>query len=102
MTDTTASLSLENPAYVERCKTRWGASLPTSMIVIEYHGFGDKAFGGAADDRPLGVSGCIFKNTVGATDQVAEFSTVEAAHEAAKLVPNRREGSILGVAPSWR
>lgn len=96
------SLSLENMAYVERCKTLWGAALPKSMIVIEYHGHGDPAFGGSSDDRPLGESGRVFKPSWDSSEKVAEFPTIEAAHQAAQMVPNRRKGSILGVAPTWR
>lgn len=95
-------LSLEMPAYVENLKARWGNALPKSMIVIEYCGDGDKAFGGSADDRPLGESGRIFKRSWDTSEKPAEFLTIEAAHQAAQKVLNRREGSILGVAPSWR
>lgn len=96
------ALSLENPSYVEKCKSRWKSAMPKSMTVIEYHGHGDQAFGGSADDRPLGESGRIFKRSCESTERVAEFFTIEAAHLAAQAIPNRREGSILGVAPVWR
>lgn len=96
------SLSLESTAYVERCKAQWGAALPKSMIVIEYNGHGDQAFGGSSDDRPLGKSGRVFKRSWDNSEEIAEFPTVEAAHQAAQTIPNRREGSILGVAPTWR
>lgn len=94
------SLSLEDPAYVPAMLAAWNA-LPKSMIVIEYCGNGDPAFGGQGDDRVLGTNGSILPRQH--TDaKVARFDTVEAAHAAARTIPNRRSNSILGVAPSWR
>lgn len=93
-------LSLENPAYVEQTKAQWGKRLPKRMGVVEFSGTGDPAFGGTADDRPLGVDGLILE--WGSNAPRAEFETIEQAHEAAKAVKNRRPNSILGVLPSWR
>lgn len=95
-------LSLDSYEYVECKKKCWRHAIPTSMIVMEYFGTGDIAFGGTADDRPLGESGRIFKQSWRTTEQVAEFLTLEEAHSAALSIPNRRKGSILGVVPNWR
>lgn len=84
------------------CETRWG-SLPLSMVVIEYYGNGDPAFGGQADDRVLLESGQIQGRVCSKGDaKTAVFKTVADAHQSAMKIPNRRPGSILGVAPSWR
>lgn len=91
-------LSLESPEYVEQALATWPV-LPDSMIVIEFAGRGDSFFGGNADDRPLCDDGVIGNST---NEAPAVFETVEAAHEAAKAVSNRRPGSILGVVPTWR
>lgn len=95
--------SLEQPDAICRIRSKWRGAEPTSMTVIEYHGDGDPAFGGAADDRPLGPEGLILtrgEQLQGIKPRV--FATLEAAHDAAKQVKNRRPNSILGVATSWR
>lgn len=94
------SLSLEDPAFVESAKTRWRGQLPLRMTVLEYHGTGDPAFGGRADDRALGLDGLILPPH--STKQRAIFNTIEEAHQAAKAIKNRRPDSILGVLPLWR
>ena len=94
-------LSLEDSAYVLKAKSQWGC-LPLSMTVIEYSGDGDPAFGGSADDRALGHNGLILERMQRLNQEPVTFKTIEAAHEAAKLITNRRENSILGVAPVWR
>jgi hypothetical protein len=80
---------------------KWGAK-PLSMIVIEYHGNGDAAFGGQGDDRVLMESGVIQDKKGSVPGKTARFATITEAHEAALKIQNRREGSILGVAPVWR
>ncbi|MEW6163616.1 MAG: hypothetical protein AB1642_00995 [Pseudomonadota bacterium] len=90
---------LENPLYVAKTKRQW-RSPPLDMIVIEFHGDGDPAFGGNADDRPLGIDGLILER--GSNAPRAEFKTIEEAHEAARAIKNRRPGSILGLLPRWR
>lgn len=60
----------------------------------------EDAFGGSADDRPLGIDGLILER--GSNAPRAEFETIEQAHEATKAIKNRRPNSILGVLPSWR
>lgn len=95
----TEKLSLEQAGYVEKTKAAW-PGLPLGMHVIEYCGDGDPAFGGTADDRVLGIEGQILARH--ARTAVAEFATIEAAHEAAKVISNRRPNSLLGVAPWWR
>jgi len=92
-------LSLENPAYVEQTKTAWAGCQPKGMRVVEYAGKGDPFFGGSADDRPLGCDGLILQR--GSNEPRTEFQTIEAAHEAAKAIKNRRPGSLLGVMPWW-
>lgn len=91
------ALSLENPAYLEKTKAMWRGYLPKGMHVVEFYGDSDPAFGGNADDRPLGVNGLILER--GSSVPRAEFKTIEEAHEAAKAIKNRRPGSILGVLP---
>jgi hypothetical protein len=91
--------SLEQPEYVQSIKSKW-AALPTSMSVIEYSGSGDPFFGGNADDRALGINGEVLVPPY-SSDLVAEFRTIEDAHQAAKKIKNRRPGSILGVCPYW-
>lgn len=92
-------LDLTDPAFVDDALKRW-ASVPKSMIVIEYWGTGDPFFGGNADDRALGVDGLI--KTRMSKIETAKFATVQEAHEAALKVVNRRPNSILGVSPTWR
>lgn len=94
------ALSLENPAYVEQTKARWGKCLPVKMGVVEFCGTGDPFFGGNADDRPLGVDGLILERA--SNESRAEFMTIEDAHDVAKIIENRRPDSILGVMPRWR
>lgn len=95
--------SLEQPDAVGRIRGKWRGAEPKSMIVIEYCGNGDPAFGGTADDRALGPDGFIlgFDQRLQKIEPM-EFPTLEAAHEAAKQVKNRRPNSMLGVAPTWR
>lgn len=95
-----SSVGIESPEKVASCKAKW-PTLPLDMIVIEYSGTGDMAFGGTADDRPLGKDGNILARPY-TPDQVATFATIEEAHLAALAIANRREGSLLGVAPRWR
>lgn len=92
------ALSLENSAYVEQTRAAWG-SQPKGMRVVEYAGKGDPFFGGSADDRSLGCDGLILQR--GSNEPRAEFQTIEAAHEAAKTIQNRRPGSLPGVMPWW-
>lgn len=94
-----ASLGLESQHYVAKVKRQWGDCFPLSMKVIEFCGDGDPAFGGKADDRVLAADGRI---GVGAFAAPAVFPTIEAAHQAAIAIPNRRHGSSLGVLPVWR
>lgn len=91
---------LETIEYVNRTKAKWPV-LPETMSIIEYCGDGDPFFGGNAKDCPLGKKGEILTSFYHSSD-VAEFSTIEEAHEAAKKIPNRRPNSILGVAPTWK
>ncbi|RYC83563.1 hypothetical protein BFJ63_vAg13510 [Fusarium oxysporum f. sp. narcissi] len=95
--------SLEQPGAVGRIRAKWRGAEPTSMIVIEYCGEGDPAFGGTADDRALGPDGYILRHEQRLLKiEPVEFATLEEAHEASKLVKNRRPRSMLGVAPTWR
>jgi len=89
---------LTDPSHVAELKASW-ASLPVSMIIIEYWGIGDPFFGGTADDRPVGVDGLVKHR--GSTVSTATFSSIEDAHAAALSISNRRDGSRLGVAPTW-
>lgn len=90
---------LENPEYVTNTKNDWPI-LPSSMTVIEYSGTGDAFFGGDADDRPLGLDGCILEPGHELAS-VACFKTIEDAHQSALKIPNRRPNTILGVGPRW-
>lgn len=87
-----------DPAAHEK---KWGC-LPISMIIIEYFGDGDPAFGGSADDRPVLTTGQVADRQVQKGAPIANFNTVAEAHEFAMLIPNRRPSAILGVAPTWR
>ncbi|MBR8043389.1 hypothetical protein KDW40_02260 [Burkholderia cenocepacia] len=91
-------LDLLDQAYVDDLNARWAVK-PSSMTVVEFAGTGDPAFGGSADDRPLGVDGQIKDRR--SSVATAEFSTIEAAHAAAIAITNRRPGSLLGVLPVW-
>lgn len=93
------SISLDDLAYVEKARAMW-RSQPIGMNVVEYYGNGDPFFGGNADDRPLGTNGQIIDR--GSNEPRAVFTTIEEAHSAARAIPNRRPGSILGVIPWWR
>jgi len=94
-----SQLSLEDPEYVTVTRAKWG-QLPIRMKVIEFFGDGDPFFGGNSDDRVLGESHLILESN--SQDKHAIFENIEAAHEAAKKVSNRRANSILGVVPYWR
>ncbi|TAL80705.1 MAG: hypothetical protein EPN77_19395 [Candidimonas sp.] len=94
-----ARTDLTDPAYIDRCNAMWKVK-PKSVIVIEYFGDGDPHYGGAADDRALGVDGKILLSS-SSSAPAATFATVEDAHLAAVAIPNRRANSILGVIPSW-
>jgi hypothetical protein len=83
---------------LSRVKRQW-AILPKSMIVIEFCGSGDPFFGGAVEDRPLGLDGKILHRPIDHA-KIALFETIEQAHQAAIAIPNRRENSIVGVAPT--
>lgn len=94
------TVSLESAEYVVRIKALWNGCLPKSMKVAEFWGHGDAAYGGSGDDRLLGFNGEILARS--SNDAPAIFATIEAAHEAAQAVTNRRAGSLLGVLPAFR
>ena len=96
----TYDLGLESPEYVEKLKNTWQTQ-PLDMTVIEFFGTGDAFFGGSNDDRPLGKEGRILSRPYN-RDAIAIFPSIDAAHEAAKAITNRRPNSLLGVAPRWR
>lgn len=61
------------------------------FVVVEFYGKGDPAFGGSADDRPLGKSGefltgCYHRSAV------AKFESYDEAMAAGLAAANRREG----------
>lgn len=92
---------LESSEFVLNKLVLWQKNvMPKSMMVCEYAGTGDPFFGGNQDDRLLGISGNIIVPR--SNEQPAVFLTIEAAHEAAKAITNRRENSLLGVLPQWR
>lgn len=91
---------LESWSYVVATKQRWRV-LPDHMKVMEFSGKGDPFFGGNACDLVLGKCGQILQGPTADPDTVAVFSTIEEAHKAAKRIPNRRPGSILGILPAW-
>lgn len=99
----TRRMDLRDQAYVEAQKRAWRVP-PRSMIVMEFLGDGDPFFGGTADDRPLGVSGRIVwpNGPQSEREEIAHFSTIEAAHAAVQQVPNLRNGGVLGVLPTWK
>ena len=63
------------------------------FIAVEFFGKGDPFFGGTADDRPLLKSGLFASHP--RREDIAEFPTQDAALEAARRAPNRREGGLL-------
>lgn len=91
---------LEDWNYVVETKQSWRV-LPDHMKVMEFSGKGDPFFGGNACDLVLGKCGRILHEPTVDPDEGAVFATIEEAHEAAKRIPNRRVGSILGVLPVW-
>jgi len=91
---------LEHPEYVADVKRTWAAE-PAYMTVVEFLGTGDSFFGGTEDDRALGNNGRILGPGYHESE-VEVFLSIEEAHEAAKAIPNRREGSFLGVCPVWQ
>lgn len=100
-----AKLQPGDLGYVEETRGSWdrrGIPEPVSLMVCEYHGDGDPAFGGQADDRMLGPDGVILSRDQRSRTQPLEFGTLEQAHAAAAAVRNRRPGSVLGIVPRWR
>lgn len=71
------------------------------MILIEYCGAGDSAFGRQGDGRVQGQDGIMLQRQHADTN-VSHVYTVEAAHAAAKSISHRSSNSIFGVAPDWR
>jgi len=80
---------------------RWRV-LPVAFGLIEFHGDGDPAFGGNADDRAILTTGRVAERTRLGQPPAAEFADLESALAAAQAIPNRRPGSILGLVPRWR
>lgn len=98
-------LCLGDPGYVEFQLAEWslhGYPLPLDMKVVEFFGDGDPAFGGAADDRPLGPGNVILDCRAKLVQKAVVFATLEEAHAAALKISNRRENSLLGILPRWR
>jgi hypothetical protein len=101
----TMKLEPGQDGFIEQTRATWTARQtpePISMIVIEYCGTADPAFGGDADDRVLGPQGLILNREQRRASEPVEFTTLEAAHEACKGITNRRPETILGIAPRWR
>lgn len=92
---------LEHPGGVSKTRKQW-PSPPSYMLVMEFAGQGDTFFGGNADDRVLGVDGKILDGSPVNDQSIAVFENIDKAHEIAKGIPNRREGSLLGVLPVWQ
>lgn len=105
-----ASISAKRPrlgefGYVEYQLAEWsqhGFTLPLDMKVVEFFGSGDQAFGGAADDRPLGPDNIILDSRAQLVQSAIVFETLEEAQAAALKITNRRENSLLGILPRWR
>ena len=72
--------------------------LPNEIYVMEFYGSGDPYFGGTADDRLLTVNGDIWNGKYPKPDAKV-FSSIEEAAQAAALITNRRENSVLGLIP---
>lgn len=58
-------------------------------ICLEFHGTGDRYFGGAADDRPLGADGSFLTKTHSRADY-AFFDSKQKALAYGDLAANRR------------
>jgi len=71
---------------------------PDAFSVVEFYGKGDPCFGGAADDRPLGVVGEFLSGSYQRL-MVQRFTTRELAEAAASRAKSR-EGSLVGVCRS--
>lgn len=95
---------IDSLEYVECQRARWAAQgvIPKSMMVVEFYGTGDPAFGGSADDRALGPNGAILSRIDMLSVKPLVFVSIDDAHEAAKTVVNRRPNSMLGLSISWR
>lgn len=100
----TARNGIDDPEYVQRKKAQWSAQgiAPISMMVVEYCGTGDPAFGGSADDRALGPDDRILTWKESLSEIPLVFSNIDDAHEAAKRIVNRRPNSLLGLSNCWR
>lgn len=91
--------------YVEFTRNQWTSRQtpdPKSIVVVEYCGDGDPAFGGNADDRALGPDGLILTKAQWWSSKPVEFASLEDAHEACKFIKNRRPDSLLGISPRWQ
>lgn len=91
--------------YVQAKRAIWtkeGCPEPLSILVVEFCGDGDPAFGGSADDRTLGPDGLILTHQMSMRTDPVEFASLELAHEACKHIVNRRPNSLLGILPRWR
>ena len=100
----TTKLQPGQDGYIEQTRAAWSARQvpdPSSIVVIEYCGTGDPAFGGNADDRALGPQGMILTKSQWWTSKPEEFASLEAAHTACQAIKNRRPNTILGIAPRW-
>lgn len=84
----------------QKYEASWGQK-PRSMMMVEYCGDGDPAFGGSADDRIVLSSGMVAESRTSRSAPPAVYETVELAHQAALQIPNRRPNSVLGVLPNW-
>lgn len=69
------------------------------FICAEFHGKGDRMFGGGADDRILGKSGTFLTGAGWTRRDYARFASKEAALAAGELASNKRKGSLLSALP---
>ena len=65
------------------------------FIALEFHGKGDRVFGGSADDRVLGKRGAFLTGAGWSRADYARFATKAEALAAAEAATNRRPKSLL-------
>lgn len=84
-------------AYKQRLIAMWGGAMPTSISIMEFLGTASRR-----DDYVLRESGQFTPDWISG-DPVVSFQNLDDAIAAMQNLPNdrRRQGSILGVLPSW-
>lgn len=69
------------------------------FICAEFHGNGDRMFGGTADDRMLGKDGKFLTGAGWTRRDYARFPSKALALAAGEAASNKRKGSLLSALP---